>query len=99
MSATDEIYTNWKDTIEDTGYGPTKPYLWNYEIISYDNETTSQTKPALLGSRGKGIQTLNEYYQLTATAGAPAKPSKDSLGGWKTGSEASTQPTSALPYM
>jgi hypothetical protein len=93
---------DWKDEISGengTGYGPTIPYLWNYEIISYSNGTTTQTDPALLGSRGKGIKAISEYYLLTATSGAPNKPTKDALGGWLTGEDAPTQPLASSPYL
>lgn len=41
-----------------------KIYLWNYEIISFDNNTSSATAPAVIGvyGTGKGIESIVEYY-------------------------------------
>lgn len=89
----------WWDKIEDTGYGAETPYLWSYEIISYSSGEPTTTEIALLGSRGKGIKAISEYYLLTTTSGAPNKPTKDALGGWLTGEDAPTQPLASSPYL
>lgn len=43
-----------------------KIYLWNYEVINYDNGTSADpTEPALLtraGKDGRGITSITEYY-------------------------------------
>lgn len=39
-------------------------YLWNYEIINYDDGTTSRTDKVCISAsiRGKGIESIVEYY-------------------------------------
>ena len=106
----------WKGTIgaTDPKYGPEVPYLWNYEIIEYSSGDPTITTPALIGSRGKGIKALGEYYILTATSASPRAPeivettdpeTEESVktvtyGDWKTVAEGGpTQPTSTSPYL
>ena len=52
-------------------------YLWNYEIITYTDNTTSTTSPIIIGAfgntgstgaTGKGIKSVTEYYLATALA-------------------------------
>ena len=51
-----------------------KKYLWNYEIITYTNNTTSTTTPVIIGvfgntgDAGKGIKSITEYYLATASS-------------------------------
>ena len=48
-------------------------YLWNFEVITYDDEdhTTATSKPAMItvngvnGAVGRGIQSVDEYYLWT----------------------------------
>lgn len=48
-----------------------KKYLWNYEVITYTDNTTSTTSPIIIGAygntgstgaTGKGIKSVTEYY-------------------------------------
>ena len=48
-----------------------KKYLWNYEVITYTDDTTSSTSPIIIGvfgntgstgATGKGIKSVTEYY-------------------------------------
>ena len=45
-----------------------KRYLWNYETITYTDDTTSSTDPIIIGvfgstgATGKGIASIKEYY-------------------------------------
>lgn len=89
----------WSDDINKSGYGPETPYLWNYEIINYSSGEPTITPIALLGSRGKGIKAISEYYLLTNTNSAPDEPTKENVGNWKTGESAPTQPTAENPYL
>ena len=51
-----------------------KKYLWNYEVITYTNNTTSTTTPIIIGvfgntgNTGKGIKSVTEYYLATASS-------------------------------
>jgi hypothetical protein len=51
-----------------------KKYLWNYEVITYTNNTTSTTTPVIIGvfgntgNTGKGIKSVTEYYLATASS-------------------------------
>ena len=51
-----------------------KKYLWNYEVITYTDNTTSSTTPIIIGvygntgatgTTGKGIKSVTEYYLAT----------------------------------
>ena len=54
-----------------------KKYLWNYEVITYTDNTTSTTNPIIIGvfgntggtgPTGKGIKSITEYYLATTAA-------------------------------
>lgn len=57
-----------------------KKYLWNYEVITYTDNTTSSTPPIIIGvygntgntgatgATGKGIKSVTEYYLATASS-------------------------------
>ena len=51
-----------------------KKYLWNYEVITYTNNTTGTTTPVIIGvfgntgDTGKGIKSVTEYYLATASS-------------------------------
>ena len=51
-----------------------KKYLWNYEVITYTNDTTSTTTPIIIGvfgntgAAGKGIKSIKEYYLATTAS-------------------------------
>lgn len=61
---------NWPDISTFTPAVPAfvpsegKIYLWNYEIISYTNNTEVPTTPAMIGvyGTGRGIESITEYY-------------------------------------
>ena len=66
-----------------------KKYLWNYEIITYTDNTTSTTSPIIIGvfgntgaagASGKGIKSITEYYLSTASASGVATTTT----GWTT---------------
>ena len=68
--------TGWKTTVDT----PTSenPYLWNCEIITYTDSTTSITKKRIIGQYvedgedGKGIVSITEYYARTNSTTEPA---------------------------
>lgn len=49
-----------------------KRYLWNYEVVTYTDNTTSSTTPVIIGvfgntgATGKGINSVTEYYLASA---------------------------------
>ena len=64
--------SGWTTTIQtiDT----TKKYLWNYELVTYTDGTTSTTTPVIIGvfgntgATGKGISSVAERYLATASS-------------------------------
>ncbi|MCU7525659.1 MAG: hypothetical protein HF308_14370 [Ignavibacteria bacterium] len=52
----------------------TNKYLWNYETVTYSDNTTSSTTPVIIGAygdtgnAGKGISSVTEYYLATASS-------------------------------
>ena len=53
------------------------PYLWNYELITYSNNTTTETSKRVIGTYstngtdGKGISSITNYYKTTTNTTAP----------------------------
>ena len=64
--------TGWTTAIQTID--ATKKYLWNYELVTYTDNTTSTTTPVIIGvfgntgSSGKGIKSVTEYYLATASS-------------------------------
>ena len=86
--------TTWSDTPQTMT--STNKYLWNYEIITYSNNTTSTSIPAVIGTygdkgntgdTGKGVKAVVAQYYLSS--------SKTTQTG---GSWAETQPTYKKDY-
>ncbi len=56
-------------------------YLWNYEVVTYSDGTTSPTGKRIIGtygepgSAGKGISSIVEYYAINNSTTAPSKSS------------------------
>ena len=63
-----------------------KKYLWNYEVITYTDNTTSTTTPIVIGvfgntgNTGKGIKSVTEYYLATSSSSGVTT----STSGWTT---------------
>lgn len=66
-----------------------KKYLWNYEVITYTDNTTSSTLPIIIGAfgntgstgaTGKGIKSVTEYYLSTTLSSGVTT----STTGWTT---------------
>ena len=73
--------SGWTTTIQSIDV--TKRYLWNYELITYTNNTTSTTTPVIIGvfgDTGKGIKSVTEYYLATASSSNVTT----STSGWTT---------------
>jgi|GEM_PF-852779 len=82
--------TSWSDTVPTMT--TTNRYLWNYEIFTYTNNTTSETKKRVIGvygntgnkgdtgATGVGIKSITEYYLASpASSGVTT-----STSGWTT---------------
>lgn len=84
--------SGWTTTIQTID--ASKRYLWNYEIITYTDNTTSTTSPVIIGvfgntgATGKGIKSITEYY----LASSLAEGITTSTTGWQT----SMQPLSEI---
>ena len=78
--------TNWLTTMQNTT--TTNKYLWNYEVVTYtDNSTTSTPKKVIgthgdTGATGTGIQSITTEYYLSTSK------TTQTGGSWVT-----TQPT------
>ena len=61
--------SGWTTTIQSIDV--TNKYLWNYELITYTDNTTGSTAPIIIGvfgntgATGKGIKSVTEYYLAT----------------------------------
>ena len=79
--------SGWTPTIQTID--SSKRYLWNYEIVTYTDDTTSSTTPIIIGvfgstgatgATGKGIQSVTEYYLASASSSGVVT----STAGWTT---------------
>lgn len=79
--------SGWTTTVQTID--ATKKYLWNYELITYTDTTTSTTTPVIIGvfgntgatgATGKGIKAVTEYYLATASVSGVTT----STTGWTT---------------
>ena len=67
-------------------------YLWNYEIITYTDGTTTETNKRVIGvhgatgATGVGIKSITEYYLASASASGVTT----STSGWTTGMQVTT---------
>ena len=59
--------TGWTSTIQTIG--PNKKYLWRYEITEFDDNTSSETDPVIIGvyGSGRGISSVDEYYGVSSS--------------------------------
>ena len=79
--------SGWTTTIQTID--SSKRYLWNYEIVTYTDNTTSSTTPIVIGvfgstgatgAAGKGIKSVTEYYLASASSSGVVS----STDGWTT---------------
>lgn len=82
--------TSWSDTVPTMT--TTNRYLWNYEIVTYTNSTTSETKKRVIGAYGNtgntgatgatgvGIKSITEYYLASSASSGVTT----STSGWTT---------------
>ena len=64
--------SGWTDTIQTIS--TSKRYLWNYEVITYTDNSTTTTTPVIIGvygntgatgATGNGISSVTEYYLVS----------------------------------
>lgn len=78
----------WKDSINNLGskFNETNKYLWNFERITYTDNTSSDTNRTMLAvysKDGKGIVGIYEYYKCTETSAPPSTlPTVSDKNGW-----------------
>lgn len=76
--------TTWQTSVPNLT--TTNKYLWNYEIISYDDGTTSETEKRVIGVygdqgiQGIGISSITEYYLASPLSSGVTT----STSGWTT---------------
>ena len=71
--------SGWTDTVQ--SMTATNKYLWNYELITYTDSTTSESDPTIIGvygDTGKGISSVQEQYYLSTSK------TSASGGSWQT---------------
>lgn len=72
-------------------FDPTKPYLWNYEVVTYTNGATTSTRPAMITKAGRGIQSIVNYYSWSASSDtAPTGAGSTPGAAWTTAPGAPT---------
>lgn len=88
--------TSWSDTVPTMT--TTNRYLWNYEIVTYTNNTTSETKKRVIGAYGNtgntgatgatgvGIKSITEYYLASSASSGVTT----STSGWTTSVQATS---------
>ena len=89
--------SGWTTTVQQID--STKKYLWNYEIITYTDNSTTETLPCVIGrygadgqdgqngENGRGVKTIIEYY-LTSNY---TSPQDVLLGDWSTSTKVPTK--------
>lgn len=83
--------TDWGTTPTPSDWGASKPYLWNYEKITYSSGTTVQRTTAsvvaIWTKDGAGIDSITNYYLATSAASGVTP----STSGWTTTVQAMTK--------
>ena len=88
--------SGWTTTMQLTD--STKKYLWNYETVTYTDNSTSTTSPVVIGvhgekgDTGKSISGVTNYYLASSSSSGVTV----STSGW---TEAVQTPTAAKKYL
>lgn len=97
LNSNDSDINNWVLN-KIPAFTPKKIYLWNYEVIVYeDGRTGNPTAPAILtrqGADGKGILSITEKYAAWDKADSYPEPTSDV---WKSAGEAKV--SESKPYL
>jgi hypothetical protein len=64
----------WKTSIADCGQSVLKPYVWNFERVSYTLDGDKDTEVTLLTSSPRTIQAITEYYCIVSDNSTPSSP-------------------------
>ena len=73
--------TGW--TIAVQSVTASNKYLWNYEVVTYTDGTTTTTTPVIIGTygdKGVGITSITEHYLATSASSGVTR----STSGWTT---------------
>ena len=73
--------SGWTTTVQNIS--TSKKYLWNYELITYTDNSNYTTTPTIIGvhgTNGKGISSITEYYLATSSSSGVTTSSS----GWTT---------------
>lgn len=74
--------SGWSDVVQQID--STNKYLWNYEIITYTDNSTTETTPCVIGryavdgqdgqngQDGIGVSSIIEYYLISSSTSTPA---------------------------
>ena len=97
--------TAWKTKVSEltNPFNETYQYLWNYEVVSYNDGTSDDpTEPTIIGrysGDGRGVEDIIEYYIVTATQAAPETlPTATEANGWTKGESGVTLPVTSDDY-
>lgn len=77
---------------------PTNKYLWNYEVISFSDSSTSPTIPVIIGTygdtgaTGRSLTAVTEYYLASASSSGVTR----ATAGWTTTMQSTS---TSLPYL
>jgi len=102
--------TDWETTPMPSDWGPSKPYLWNYEKIVYSNDDVTRTPAGIVAiwtENGKGIDSITNFYKKSSSASGVGYPLNDPdgletahSGGSETGWSTAVQvPDASEPYL
>ena len=64
--------SGWTTTVQSVTEA--KPFLWNYETVTYTDGVNSETNPCIIGAYGKqgqGVKNVREQYYLSTTSKQP----------------------------
>ena len=76
--------SGWTSTIQ--AVTSTNKYLWNYEVVTYTDNTSTTTTPHIIGvygdagNNGRGITSITNYYLATTSSSGVTR----STSGWTT---------------
>lgn len=76
--------SGWTSTIQ--AVTSTNKYLWNYEVVTYTDSTSTTTTPHIIGvygdagNNGRGISSITNYYLATTSSTGVTR----STSGWTT---------------
>ena len=84
-----------------------KPYLWNYEKITYSSGNPSRSTPCIIalwtedGAAGKGIDSITNYYKISTKSGVggDVETYPTTAAEWAQWDDDPVAPTAENPYL